>query len=142
MIIFRRSVKAIFLLFPLFGIQLLAITNRVPLTSVNYFWFNIVSEIVIGSKVKSVSVFNTFDANHISKDVQKLLINLWKHFLILSPELNEETKIENKKPIWLIRDRYCYIRLTVDISFIFSISQWYRYNWREIFGKYQVNIFW
>lgn len=47
---FRRSVKAIFLLFPLFGIQLLAITNRVPLTSVNYFWFNIVSEIVIGSK--------------------------------------------------------------------------------------------
>ncbi|CAI9726844.1 calcitonin gene-related peptide type 1 receptor-like [Octopus vulgaris] len=52
----RRSVKALILLLPLFGIQILIVTYRVPESSRHYFWVNIISDTITGTKGLIVSV--------------------------------------------------------------------------------------
>lgn len=95
---FRRSVKAIFLLFPLFGIQLLAITTRIPLLSPNYFWFNVVSEIVIGSKGITVATLFCYMNGEIIQLIQRSGVNCRKRlraFLNNEGFLNASTRLND-----------------------------------------------
>ncbi|GAB1600609.1 calcitonin gene-related peptide type 1 receptor-like [Argonauta hians] len=54
--ILRRSLKALILLLPLFGLQVLIVTYRVPESSKHYLWLNIFNDTIVATKGLAVSV--------------------------------------------------------------------------------------